>query len=78
MLRLFRAHRHATSELFAEATPEEWRREGIHPEWGPLSLRQLLELYADHGERHLVQILERRQILGRPLELTPLLPQRLY
>lgn len=78
MLRLFRAHREASSELFAAASPEEWRREGIHPEWGPVTLRQLLELYADHGERHLDQILERRRLLGRALTVPSLLPTRLY
>lgn len=78
MLRLFRAHREASSELFAAASPEEWRREGLHPEWGPVTLRQLLELYADHGERHLDQILERRRLLGRALTVPSLLPTRLY
>jgi len=78
MLRLFRANREAAAELLAAATPEEWRREGIHPEWGPLSLRQLLELYADHGERHLGQILERRRLLGEELDMPLLLPARLY
>jgi uncharacterized damage-inducible protein DinB len=78
MVRLFRAQREATSELFAAATPEEWRHEGTHPDWGTVTLRQLLELYADHGERHLAQILERRRLLGRPLDLLLLLPDRLY
>ena len=78
VLRLFRAQRAVTAELFAAASPEDWRREGIHAEWGVLTLRQLLELYADHGERHLAQILERRKLLGKPFELPLLLPQRLY
>jgi len=77
-LRLFRAHREASAELFASASPAEWRREGIHAEWGVLTLRQLLELYADHGERHLEQILERRRLLGRALTVPLLLPNRLY
>jgi uncharacterized damage-inducible protein DinB len=77
-LALFRAQREASAELFAAASPEEWRREGIHPEWGPVTLRQLLELYADHGERHLEQILERRRLLGRALTVPSLLPTRLY
>ena len=77
-LGLFAAHREVTAELFAAARPEDWRREGIHPEWGPVTLRQLLELYADHGERHLDQILERRRLLGRALTVPSLLPTRLY
>jgi hypothetical protein len=77
-LRLFAAHRQVTAEVFAAARPEDWKREGIHPEWGAVTLRQLLELYADHGERHLDQILERRRVLGRALTVPSLLPTRLY
>jgi uncharacterized damage-inducible protein DinB len=77
-LGLFAAHREISSELFAAARPEDWKREGIHPEWGAVTLRQLLELYADHGERHLDQILERRRLIGRTLTVPSLLPTRLY
>ena len=49
-----------------------------HAQWGEVTLRQLLELYADHGERHLAQILERRRAIGRPLAMDALLPERLY
>lgn len=39
-------------------------------EWVDLALRQLLELYADHIERHLRRIGEVRESLGRPLVLS--------
>ena len=77
-LRLFEALRAATLQLFTQAHNGTWQQEGLHPEMGPVTLRQLLELYADHSERHLGQILDRRQHLGVPLVLPSLLPTRLY
>jgi hypothetical protein len=43
-----------------------------------VTLRNLLELYADHSERHVAQIVERRERLGVPVDLAPLLAERLY
>lgn len=77
-LALFAALRETTLPLFRDAEDADWAKTGLHAELGPLTLRQLLELYADHGERHLEQILEIRRLLGRPLECPLLLPQRLY
>ena len=42
------------------------------------SLRQLLELYSDHSERHIEQILHTRGLLGRAIEFSLILTQRLY
>jgi hypothetical protein len=75
---LFSRLRSITSRLLLRLGPSDWDRSGLHPEWGQMSVRQLLELYADHGERHLDQILERRAKLGRPLAMEQLLPIRLY
>jgi uncharacterized damage-inducible protein DinB len=75
---LFDALRLTTAKIFAAAEQDDWNKSGIHPEWGELNLRQLLEIYADHGERHTGQILERRRMLGKPLDLPLLLPERLY
>jgi len=78
-LELFALLRKATVAVFERATAEDWTsRCGVHPEFGSLTLRQLLELYADHSERHVEHILEIRRLLGRPLEMAPLLPERLY
>lgn len=77
-LRQFEVLRATTLPVFREAAPEDWRRTGLHPERGELTLRQLLELYADHSERHVGQILDRRALLGKPSALTLLLPERLY
>lgn len=75
---LFSALRTATARLLRRQPEEAWRRTAHHPHWGEVSLRELLDLYADHGERHLEQILERRARLGRPLALAPVLAARLY
>ncbi|MEO8432637.1 MAG: DinB family protein [Acidobacteriota bacterium] len=77
-LHTFRNLRETALALFQTASPSDWKRQGRHSEWGPVTLRELLELYADHGERHLEQIVARRRLLGRPGEPAPLLPVRLY
>ena len=35
---------------------EEWERAGIHPEYGHNTIRQLIERYERHQEKHLRQI----------------------
>lgn len=77
-LTLLEALRVAMGPVLRGATDEEWSRWGTHPEYGRVTLRDLLALYADHTERHVEQILRIRGMLGRPLELSPLLPERLY
>ncbi|HYK43008.1 MAG TPA: DinB family protein [Thermoanaerobaculia bacterium] len=74
----FRNLRETTAALFESASAADWKREGIHPIMGPLTLRQLLEMYADHGERHIGQILELRRGLGHPCDMTVLLPALVY
>ena len=75
---LFGALRTLTLPLFEKATPEQWANSIEHPERGPITLRNLLELYADHSERHLDQILECRRRLGCPTEIGAILPERLF
>lgn len=75
LLALLREH---TLPLLERATTEDWAKTGNHPEYGLITLRNLLELYADHTERHVEQILEGRKLLGKTLVLRSLLPRRLY
>lgn len=77
-LQTFGLLREASLELFLRAGSLDWSKTGHHPEYGPLTLRNLLELYADHGERHLEQILHIRKLLKSPIEVPVLLQQRLY
>jgi hypothetical protein len=77
-LELFRALRRATVALFERAQPADWEAaHGFHPEFGRLTLRNLLELYADNGESHIAQILTIRERLGQRLDYPLLLSRRL-
>ena len=79
VLDLFKRLRQTSYRLFAGTSGAEWvERGGIHPEYGTITLRNLLELYADHGERHIGQILTLRELMARPIELPLLLKDRLY
>ena len=77
-LALFEALRAYQLPVFAGATASQWQQAALHPNWGSMTLRNLLELYADHSERHIGQILENRRLLGLDLALPPLLATRLY
>ncbi len=76
-INLFEALRKATTPLLRKATAEDWEKHGVHPEMGPVTLRGLLELYADHSERHIDQILTMRTMLGVPIDMPLLLEKRL-
>lgn len=78
---LFSRLRETSGPLFESASEPDWTEcWGVHQEYGRITLRNLLELYADHGERHLEQICRLRELLGHstPSDLSPLLPDRLY
>lgn len=75
---LFSVLRSASSLLLTTAKEQDWTKWGHHADWGPLTVRQLLELYADHGERHIEQIASTRALFGKPLSIPRLLPHRLY
>jgi hypothetical protein len=77
-IHLFSFLRRAGTRLLEGARPGDWKKWGSHGEWGTLTLRQLLELYADHAERHIEQIASIRLRLGKPIRLPRLLPKRLY
>ena len=75
---LFRLLRRMTGRIFTSAQGDDWAASAIHPDHGEITLRNLLELYADHSERHVEQILVCRRLLRNPLEMESLLPRRLY
>lgn len=70
--------RQLVAPILRRCSPDEWQRTGVHPDYGPVTLRNLLELYADHTERHVAQILDIRERLGFPIAFPLLLPDRLY
>jgi uncharacterized damage-inducible protein DinB len=75
---LFDALRLCNTKIFQKAGGDDWRKFGLHPEMGPLTFRQILELYADHSERHIGQILALRQLIGKKIDYPLLLEKRLY
>jgi len=60
-LTMFRLLREANLRMFAQLTPEQWQRHGIHAERGKLTVRDLCRHMAAHDVNHLEQI---RKILG--------------
>lgn len=34
----------------------QWARTGLHPEWGEVSVEEIAQRYADHGDNHIQQI----------------------
>jgi hypothetical protein len=55
-LAVFRAVRAASAELLDTLVDTDLDRAGTHSDSGPYTLRDWLEIYADHGEAHAAQI----------------------
>ena len=62
---LFAALRATSAALFRSTASHLWANAAMHSKYGALTVRRLLEIYAEHPERHIGQILERRARLGR-------------
>jgi hypothetical protein len=59
-LETFRRIRGENYELLKDLTPQTFEREGLHSERGPMSLKLLLQLIAEHAENHAAQMRTRR------------------
>ncbi len=57
---LVHALRASTAALLRQLPEEAWSRTGVHDERGVLSLKDIVESSADHGENHVRQIREHR------------------
>ena len=55
-LETFRHIRAGNYELLKELPEEAFDRPGVHSERGPLKLRDLVTTYAEHAEKHAVQL----------------------
>jgi len=55
-LETFRRLRAENYELLKELPESTFERSGVHSQRGPLTLRQLLTLFADHTESHARQM----------------------
>ena len=63
-LELFRLTRAANYDLLKRLPESTFDRSGTHSRMGALSLRQLLQIYADHAENHARQIRSVREQYG--------------
>ncbi|MGC2197583.1 MAG: DinB family protein [Terriglobales bacterium] len=61
-LEMFRLLREANLRMFAQLTPEQWQRHGVHAERGKLTVQELCRHMAAHDMNHIEQV---RRILGR-------------
>lgn len=77
-LDLFESIRKTGYIILEKCRKKDWLKKGFHPESGEITLRNILELYSDHSERHLEQILQRRKLLEKPLDMPLILDKRLY
>jgi len=59
-LETFRRIRGENHELLKDLPPQAFEREGIHSERGPMTLKLLLQLIAEHAENHAAQLRTRR------------------
>jgi len=77
-VRLFHLLRENNYFYLSSLEKDCWDKKGIHPKYGEITLRNLLEIYTDHSERHLEQILERFENLGIKKNCCIDLKERLY
>ncbi len=57
--------RESTVPILRKLPAESWARKGNHEERGPITLLDMLKTYAEHGDRHLGQILRNKQLLKK-------------
>ena len=60
----FRKRREETLKFLRGLKPEQWDRAGIHPTRGPMTIKDYVELMANHGQIHLEQL--KRALAGQP------------
>ena len=63
-LAFFDHTRSSTAEILAQCDRSSWARTGIHPDEGPLDVRELVQRGIDHVEGHTAQIAAIRKALG--------------
>lgn len=64
LLEEFRFHREMNLRLLARLNEEELSRTGVHPEYGPISVRDAFGRIERHDEKHLGQIERIKTTLG--------------
>lgn len=65
--RLFDDNRRMTADLLRRLPDAAFARVGIHNQRGKVSLADFVQLYVDHIRGHMVHLLRKREMLGKPL-----------
>ncbi|GEM_PF-1032830 len=60
-LSVFQQVRYGVAELLRECAPDAWERTSSHPQYGTVSVADLMRRAADHVEQHVVQLGNMRQ-----------------
>ena len=55
-LSAFQQVRYGTAELLRECAPDAWERTGAHPEFGTVTVGELVARAADHVDEHVAQL----------------------
>ena len=53
---MFRLLREANLRMFAQLTPQQWQRRGMHAERGKLTVQELCRQMAGHDRNHIAQV----------------------
>lgn len=67
MLANFRQARQATSTFLQERKAGDWQRTAVHPTWGEVKFRALVQHLVDHDTNHLNQIVEIQHLVKKGL-----------
>lgn len=64
----FRQARQETVAFLQELKAGDWQRTAVHPTWGKVSLRSLVQHLVDHDTAHLNQIIEIQQRMRKTVD----------
>ena len=67
--RLFDDNRRMTADLLRRLPDAAFSRVGIHNQRGKVSLADMVQIYVDHIRGHMVHLLRKREMLGKPITI---------
>ena len=68
--RLFDDNRMMTAALLRRLPDAAFERVGVHNHRGRMSLGDFVQIYIDHIRGHMVHLLRKRELLGRPVAIS--------
>jgi len=67
--RLFDDNRRMTADLLRRLPDAAFARVGIHNQRGKVTLGDMVQIYIDHIRGHMVHLLRKRELLGKPMAI---------